>query len=435
MGRRIDNLLDSKTRLRQLRLVGFPCLLLACAVNAAPATDADNQQFSLNVYGTLGVTHSSDDKADYISRLWVQEGVGASTEWALSTDSRLGVQLSAEFSERVSAMLQVVSEQQEDGSYRPEVEWANVSLELVPDLRIRLGRIFQASFLYADSQKVGYSYPWVRPPTELYYLVPVNYNDGVDLRYQLQFGDVINSIGVSYGQLDADMPDRIGGGQLKVRETAGIMNTLEHGSLTVRLSYHQSRISYQQSTSDLGLTSLLDGFRLFGPQGTAIAQRYDLKDTRIAFYGVGANYDPGPWFVTSEVGRMRTQSIIGESWAGYWSVGARVGAFTPYISYARLDVTSEASTPGLPLQMLPPPLREPAAALNTALNQILRDTAAQRTFTAGVRWDFADNLALKMQYEHIDRDRDSPGTFIGLQTGFDPGGSAELFAVSLDFVF
>jgi hypothetical protein len=44
-------------------------------------------------------------------------------------------------------------------------------------------------------------------------------------------------------------------------------------------------------------------------------------------------------------------------------------------------------------------------------------------------------LALKVQYEFIDRDDGSPGTFGNLQPGFEPGGRADLFSASVNFVF
>ena len=56
-------------------------------------------------------------------------------------------------------MLQVVSEQRLDRSYRPIVEWANIKYQATPDLSLRFGRIALPMFLAADYRKIGYAYP------------------------------------------------------------------------------------------------------------------------------------------------------------------------------------------------------------------------------------------------------------------------------------
>ena len=88
-------------------------------------------------------------------------------------DSRVGAQLNARFSPQVSAIVQVTSEQRYDGTYRPEVEWANIKYDVTPDFSIRAGRTVLPSFMVSDYRKVGYATPWVRPPVEVYSLMPL----------------------------------------------------------------------------------------------------------------------------------------------------------------------------------------------------------------------------------------------------------------------
>jgi hypothetical protein len=45
------------------------------------------------------------------------------------------------------------------------------------------------------------------------------------------------------------------------------------------------------------------------------------------------------------------------------------------------------------------------------------------------------SVAFKVQYELIDRDDGSPGTFGNLQPGFAPGGDVDLVSASINFVF
>jgi hypothetical protein len=55
--------------------------------------------------------------------------------------------------------------------------------------------------------------------------------------------------------------------------------------------------------------------------------------------------------------------------------------------------------------------------------------------TLGVRWDFAKNTALKLQYDHIDLGDNSAGRLANVQPGFTRGSNVNLFSAALDFVF
>ena len=74
----------------------------------------------------------------------------------------------------------LISEQRLDNTYRPRVEWANLKYQVTPELALRVGRIALPMFLTADYRKVGYAYPWVRPPVEGYGSLPISSSDGVD---------------------------------------------------------------------------------------------------------------------------------------------------------------------------------------------------------------------------------------------------------------
>jgi hypothetical protein len=74
------------------------------------------------------------------------------------------------------------------------------------------------------------------------------------------------------------------------------------------------------------------------------------------------------------------------------------------------------------------------AGLNAGLNAILRAIPVQKTFSAGGRWDFRKNAALKVQYEHIRLGAGSAGT-LSVHPGFQPGGTLNVFSANVDFVF
>src|SRR5688500_16146113 len=147
------------------------------------AAESSYPSFAVNGYSTLGAVHSSEDKADFKDTLVQPDGAGYTHDWAFGVDSRAALQVTASFTEKLSAVVQVISEQHYDGSYTPTVEWANIKYDVTPDFSLRVGRIVLPVFMGSDYRKVGYANPWVRPPIEVYGHLPLSNNEGVDASY------------------------------------------------------------------------------------------------------------------------------------------------------------------------------------------------------------------------------------------------------------
>lgn len=402
--------------------------LLAVALHAAGACadDAGKPLFSLSGFGTLGLTHSSESRADYTSAGLKGSGAGFTRNWSPDVDSRLGVQVSGAFTPKLSAVLQVISELNYDDTFRPRVEWANIKYQFTENFSARIGRTVLPVFLVSDYRKVGYANPWVRPPVELYSLVPISTSDGLDATYHVKAGAITHTFHATYGKTEPRLP---AGGTAKANGAWGIAYTAEFGAATVHASYHRADLTL------LSFKPLFDGFRQFGAQGTAIADKYDTNGKPFGFIGLGGTYDPGGWFLTGEWGFSDGNSVLGKRSAWYASGGYRLGKFTPYASYARANSESNTSDPGLTLAGLPGFLVGPATALNAGLNSSLASVPIQKTISAGVRWDVAKSAALKIQFDHVRIGAGSPGTLINLQPNFQSGGKVNVLSATFDFVF
>jgi hypothetical protein len=397
---------------------------------AATLVHADDSvtrpNWSLRGFGSAGVAYSNFTDGDYNSSLLKASGVGYTRHVSAEVDSRLGAQLAVKAGKQWSAVLQVVSEQRIDGSYRPVVEWANIKYEICPDVSLRFGRIALPMFLAADYRKVGYAYPWVRTPVEVYGAIPFSNSDGIDATWRWNSGNLKN---VTHGFIGRTEVTVTGNGHLKARKLAGISNTAEVGAATFRVS---------MLTTELTLTELdgyFDGLRQFGPQGAALAEHYAVDQKRDTAVSVGASYDPGDWFAMGELGRMNSRSFIGSTSGLYASAGYRFGDFTPYVSYARVRSTSGTDEPGLDLAGLPPAAAATGAGLNAYLGWLLTTIPAQRTVSIGMRWDCATDVAFKLQFDRITPLGGSRGTFVNVQPGFRSGRGVNVASAVLDFVF
>lgn len=401
-------------------------LILFCTTGLKAQAGFDASRLSFDGYGTLGLVYSDEDRADFVSDFFAPEGAGYTSQVSPEVDSRLGLQMSAELASRLSGVVQVVTKQRYDDTYKPTLEWANLKYDLTPDLSVRAGRMVLPVFLVGDYRNVGFALPWVRPPQEVYQVIPVTNFDGLEFTLQSRFDDYHNTLRGTYGRKDVRSPEL---GEFKSRNGVSVTDTLEWGPMTLYGAYTR----YELTIEDV--QPLFDGIRQFGPQGNAIADRYDLNGKVGEVLSVGARYEPGDWFVMGEWVTSKSRSFLGDSRGWYVTAGYHYGAVTPYATLAATNITSNTSDPGLSLAGLSPVEAATATRLNVSLNQLLEISQEQKSLSLGVRWDFSRNAALKVQYDHVDLNRGSRGFLINTQPDFRPGGTVNLISIAVDFVF
>ena len=406
------------------------CLLLfalGLPGGAHAQDEADGaRRWSVSGFGTLGLTHANQREADYTTSVLKKSGAGASHPWSADVDSRLGAQLDLNLGRHWSAVVQVVSEQRLDNSYRPRVEWANVKYQVTPELALRVGRVALPMFLTADYRKVGYAYPWLRPPVEGYGSLPISSSDGIDATLHWDLGGVHNVSQVLYGHDDVDVTAPL---YAYGRGLVGMSNTSDWGSLSVRVNMIRAEV-----TTNAG-SQLFDALNAFGESGRALTRRYAIDHKQASMVNVGVNYDPGQWFLMAEAGRTRTRSLLGTTHNAYVSAGWRWHAFTPYATWSRVRATGSTSENGLPLDGLPPALSAQVAAVNGGLNNLLATAAQQTSIAAGVRWDLWTNAALKLQCDRVKPVGGSRGTLINPTPAFRSDRAFNVASVALDFVY
>ncbi len=386
----------------------IPCVLLAlvsCVSEAATdkgteaaadkgssdanTVEADPSIFKFAGFGSFGASHSSQRLGDYTLDNTVPKGPGRSYNWGFGNNSRLGAQVAATFTPEVSALLQVVSEYHADNTYQPAIEWANLKYAFTPDAYIRFGRISLPTFLISDYRDIGYSYPWVHPPVDLYRELSITHSDGIDAMYRFEMGELRNSIKVIYGKNTLDLPTSVSYSE----DMRGIFDTLEYNDISFRIGY-QERIS-----SSYNLNTGITG---------AWIPNSDLS--------VGVNYDPGNWFIMSEWIQRESTNKNG---AMYVSSGYRVDKLTPYLTYSQNSIAS--FIPGF------------AAPTTTAIQNAQR---SQSTISLGVRWDFKKNTDFKLQYDQIQLSDNSNGYLANVPAGVILYGSRfHVISAVVDFLF
>jgi hypothetical protein len=365
--------------------------IFACITNAE-SVETNQPKITFGGFGSLGVSHSSMSSGDYTLDSGIPKGPGLSEDWSTTNDTRIAGHLAAQFTPKLSAVLQVDSEYHSGNTYQPEVEFANVKYAFTPDASIRAGRLTLPTFLESENRDIGYTYAWIHPPIEVYRQEPTTHSDGVDVNYRLQIGEVGNSIRALYGRSTLETNDSLTTSNLSSKHLWGIFDTIENGPTTIHGGYQQRDTDSEQ---------LLTG---------------DPGEVKESDLSIGVQYDPGDWFAMSEWIQRESTYKTG---AMYISAGYRVKKFTPYLTYSQ-------NSPGSFLPGFPPPSPVGIRLANRA----------QSTVSLGVRWDFMKDTDFKFQYDQVKLSDTSNGFLANVPANVSLyGATFHVISAVVDFVF
>ena len=422
----------------------FVCLLINALLS--PTVQAEKKpgfSYSLNGFGTLGTVFTDEDKADFVSNWLLQpNGAGHTSEWHSGIDTKLGGQLNLQFNQKLSAVLQIVTQRGYENSWDPKVEWANLRYNVTDNFAVRIGRTVVTTFMVSDTRLVGYANPWIRGPRELYDVSPLTNLDGIDLLYSAQFDNFHSFTHITFGRTDRDI---VGKGELSGRNALVLSNAIEYNEITLRLSYvyvkNTDLVQPDIETLLSGYSNLRDtltstpGLEDSANQANTLVKRYKINNSPAEIYSLSLRAEPGSWLFMGEWSQIDDIGLFPKTNAFYFTTGYRVNTFTPFLTLAEINADTPTD-PGVSTLGMPAPLAAATTALNEGFSQMLGSFApSQKSLTLGVRWDFSHNAAFKVQYQYVDFDPLSAGRFSNVQTDFKPGGSANVFSATIDFVF
>jgi len=376
--------------------------------------------FSLSGFGTFGYALSDSSEFEYRTGAATD---GADDSGTFKVDSRLGLQVDAGISDSISATAQALARQGFDGEFTPKVEWAFVRYQLNDSIALRFGRMGVPFFMVSDFREVGYANAILRPPEDTYLLAPLGSFDGVDFNSYFEFGETLVNTQLFWG---ARKQDFFSESTISLRDGVGATLALERGIARLRFSFVRARISARSEDFDALGEGLAAGASIF-PELAEVAEDFNGRRKISTFAGIGLELDMDPWFVAAEFTQRNIENAFVSSYdAGYVTAGFRWNDLTPYLTVSSLKQKSktEVTLPAVPQ------LDEARAAL--AANYAAGD---QDTVALGLRWDFFDNAAMKVQLENISRPgRGASFTRDELEIVENPD-DVKLYSLTLDFTF
>lgn len=394
---------------------------LAVALSCFGAqAQSEESAFSFSGFGTVGVVGTSTDKARYVIPGQLR---GGDKSWSGEVDSKLGLQLTGRLNPMFSATAQLLTKQNSEGNWTPELEWAFVKAQLNPALALRLGRMGAPFFAVSDFRDVGYANTWLRPPIDVYGQVPVSHFDGADALYQTSLGSTTLSAQVFAGASTAHFEDT----KLKLKRIVGVNATAEFdGGVTLRVGHAQGKIHLYSDT----LGALVAGLRAVPlPAVVGVGNELAADGKDASFTGIGLAVDRGQWLANFEYTKRRTDAYVPDTTGWYGTVGLRYGKFTPYLTVSRLKVDSSNVNNVVPVGLSPQ-----LTALKGLVDQAVEGQRTEQSSTGlGLRWDAWRNIAVKAQYDRINP-KGSGGLFTRTQAGFGQD-RVNVYSLAVDFVF
>lgn len=355
-------------------------------VLAAPLSQAGDLNFS----GFLSVGGGMVDE-DFTSG-----GNYGGYEEDLTFDrSLLGLQVSGQVNEKVSATAQLIA--RKDDSYEVNAEWAYLTWQASDSIKLRAGRLRTPFYIYSDFLDVGYSYGWITPPREVYYL-PFNNVDGIDLYATQTLGMFDTSVQVYFGSFDDEFNFDGAISDAKTRNQMGIAATLGKDWWNLRAAYHEADLSVDVTGAVLmpGVTlgqfigAIPASFSFVGP-------RILVEEDKATFAQIGFTIDTGRFVAAAEHVEFEPEnSMLAKNIREYVMVGVRTGDWLFHATAAQSKDEAVNLVQGIPV------VPQTAQLIGT-LNAVAAAQADERdVISLGTRWDVASGVALKLQIDDVD---------------------------------
>lgn len=318
---------------------------------------------------------------------WEHAGVYENNDWNFNAESSLGLQGNFTIDDKLSATLQVTA--RGGNSYHADIDWAYVSYEMTPKLLLQAGHKRLPIYYYSDFMYVGYSYPWVRPPSDLYGWQIYGYN-GANILYRDSWGDWSLKTNVWAGESrDNDntmMANLYYGGRVDEnwKDIVGAYVDFGNEYITARAVTMRNKVDRTQYVN--GAANVL------------------LQDVGQNFYGLALNADWKNFILRSEMNQFK-RPVSANVYKSYLLGGGyKLGKFTAMLTRSKF-------------------------------REIARDweeVEAHNTNSASLRWDFHPSASLKLQFDKVE-DESRFNLISGNRNGFS--GDTKLVTISLQTVF
>ena len=365
-----------------MKLKKLACMALggAAAVSTLPAF-ADVQ---LSGFLTAGVSYSDNEIPFYPAGITDEQP-------DYLQDTVLGIQLDSELDDLTRFSAQLIAQYDTD-NFNTNAEWLYVSRNIGHYTTGRIGRLRLPLFMNAEQLYVGASYPWIRPPEEVYgMLVSLSRYNGMDISFTKDSNLGSFELQLFTGKLDDDIPLNVGGSvPASTDQILGSVLRFSNENLDLHLSY---------SKMDAKVFVDIPGVFITGAPAEQLETILSMElPTDIEMITLGVRYVVGKFDLRAETAQ-RLSDDLGDRNAWYGSIAYTMGDWVPYLVLAQSD--SKALPADSSWSML-------AGALPNGIESMMQDAD---TYTLGLRKNLSPSVSVNMELLNSEAKHGTIGVF------------------------
>jgi len=332
--------------------------------------------------------------------------------WGFRADSVFGLQFTAELDEKLSVIAQIKGAGGKE--FNAEMAWAYLNYKLDNQWRISIGRQRMPLFYYSDFLDVGYAYHWIRIPTETQ--IALDTFEGIQLTWNRSYSNW-DHMGQFYTG-NAQANEERFGGEIGDENILGFVYSLSNEQLQLRATYglYDTWFDSLNSSNTSALAALAPLAKNSNYANKAIAGHGKDSNMKLTYFGLAAHMTFDDTFVVAEyINYAFSEPIVGlgldTTTGAYISLGHNVGSVIPHITFSSYKAEFED--------------------IGFSPDNFLTETAEKyNTITFGIRWDYHDSAAFKLEY--LKRSDKSNTDFVDI---YGNRNDVDLLSASIDVVF
>ncbi len=357
-------------------------IIIACSLFSTSNSFAEDRGIDISGFARLVGGSVSDNTV---------RGNGYDNKWRFDKESLLAVQATGRLSDKVSATGQLLyhaSDERDSG-----IEWAYLTYHYNQKLNFKVGKLRTPFSQYSDVIDVGFSYPWITPPKQVYNDYMFSTFEGANVSYNYVGEQLAYYFEGYWGQFDDELYINGFRTSTKVDDLKGLVVNVAKDNLSFRLSYHNGYVEIENDViNDFAFNLVQLGFN---ESAQSLNTYGHVKSIQTSL-----SYDSLNYFTRVELMRISSDiQYVPSITAGYATLGYYFNSFTTHITYAKNN--SESASPSNEISIgLSPQLDQLAYGYQEIFNSQI--DINKESITLGVKWDCKTNMAIKFDFSIID---------------------------------
>lgn len=388
---------------------------LVCLGLVSASASAESDKLELSGFGRIVAGFIDDPNVSF---------EGYENRVSLNEQTLLALQADYHLLDNLTITTQVLahtSSERDSG-----IEWLYASYIPHSNWLIKGGRMRTPFYHYSDVIDVGFAYPWISPPQQLYSAFLFNQYDGASIIHNFAMGNVSGSIEGYYGSFNGDtqFQERRYGTDIDGL-TGVVVNAMYNTNWRFRASYSNADFAVDLAE----ITGFAKQLRNFG-----FVQSADSLTMQGEFdiYQVGLALDELDYNLAWEWMKIASNTVLAPNIESYYVQGGMVfQSLTVHLTYADLSTTPSPPAADIPVG-LSPNLDQLYYAYQSIFAQI--QAADLKSITLGLRWDAGVNVAFKAEVTHY-RGALGISTFQPVANASEFDERVNMYQFGMEFVF